>query len=509
MISSTEVSPENGATTGAGLLAVYGYDPLSRRTSITRGNGVNTGFGYDSDLRLSSLTHDAAGTAQDLSLGFTYTLASQLEQRTSSNSLYTWIPATTSKTYVPDALNRYTGVSDGVSNATFAYDDRGNLRSDGPRSFTYDVENHLLTETGGAGLTASYDPTGRLWQTISGTTTTQFLYAGDNLVAEYSTGGASGTVLRRYAHGPGTDEPIVWYEGSGLADRRWLLSDERGSIIAKADGTGVATAYTYGPYGEPSSWSVPRFAYTGQIALPEAKLYHYKARVYDPLLGRFLQTDPVGTKDDFNLYAYTGDDPINGSDPTGLENDPTSDNGNCGSRVGVDPGCTSVTFSDSRSNVEGHKKQPQAQTAQTQVQYPGLPVGVEPGHEEGAQNLGEEGSKLLVGGEVKAAATLVAGLKVLFRIGAKDIAKTGAKELLRDSTGKIHGTLPNAADLRSASPELIRHNVDELRGSILARQQELERLGEHASHRARIGEEESLLRSLEKRLEDMFGAKNE
>ena len=60
-------------------------------------------------------------------------------------------------------------------------------------------------------------------------------------------------------------------------------------MIAEAGG---ATALNrYGPCGEPATWTGGRVRYTGQIALPEAPLYHYKARVYDPVLGRFLQSD--------------------------------------------------------------------------------------------------------------------------------------------------------------------------------------------------------------------------
>ena len=290
------------------------YDAEGRRTKLQR-DRMASYWNYDGAGRLSSLAHYHTDTAGDVSFIYGYNPASQIVTSTRSNDLYAFTGLSTGDTHsTVNGLNQIAA----KGGTPFESDGNGNLRTDGEATYFLDAENRMIQVTGGKSANLSYDPLGRLSSVTANGGTTTFLYDGDQLVAEYFSSGGQ-VPDARYVQGPGVDEPLIWYAGSTLNDRRHLAADHQGSVIAVSDINGtLMAANRYDEYGlGQDSAPFGRFGYTGQAWLPEVKAYYYKARVYRPEDGRFYQVDPIGYGDQTNLYAYVGSDAVNAIDPSG------------------------------------------------------------------------------------------------------------------------------------------------------------------------------------------------
>jgi RHS repeat-associated protein len=323
---------------GGVTFAAYGYDNLGRRSSVSRSNGVATAYGYDPASRLTGLSHAFPSSSDNLTLTMAYNPAGQIVSRSMSNASYDFgSPSAGTTTYAVNGLNQ-TGVG-----YVFTHDAKGNLLGDGTRVWTYDQANRLRSSATDrtVNATLSYDALGRLGE-LTGTQGARYLYDG-NEIAGIVANGSTG-LTNRIVRGPWPDEAVAAVPPSGSPT--WLMADERGSTVALAVDTGaVAGTLAYDEYGIPRSGNAGRFQYTGQLWLPDAQVYHYKARAYHPGFGRFLQTDPIGYGAGMNLYAYVGGDPVNWTDPLGLQEvcivDDFADYGN-GPEAVTNSGCEPV-----------------------------------------------------------------------------------------------------------------------------------------------------------------------
>jgi RHS repeat-associated protein len=258
-----------------------------------------------------------------LILGVPATILNRRSVQTSSDNSWLAYPAAASTiSYTANALNQYSA----VGSVTPTYDGNGNLTYDGIFTYAYDAESRLTSIKQGATTIATYlyDAQGRRKSKAVGATTTVYTTDADNREV-LENDGTSGQVQQWYAYGSGIDEPLNQMALTS-STRMTFIPDIQGSVMATLDAaSGTLTKAAYLPFGEnPTNYS-GTFRYTSRRIDPEtggstaqpSGLYYYRARMYSPTWGRFLQADPMGYSTGVNLYTYTDNNPLNQTDPSG------------------------------------------------------------------------------------------------------------------------------------------------------------------------------------------------
>ena len=323
----------NQITTDLGNFT-FTYDANNRRTTRTLPNGTTSTYSYDDSSRITGINTTLNQTTID-SVSYTMDNVGNRTAKTQNATSYS---------YVYDNIYRLTQAtpSSGTQEA-YTYDQVGNRLTKAPDTppntnvttqYSYDDENRLtgvqITQNGNIKqLTFAYDPFGnRISKTIVqdaiGTDCTSpnvcprtinYVYDGKNIIMEYD---QSGNITAKYTHGPNIDEPLAVQQGTNTY---YYHADGLGSITALSNTSGnIVQTYSYDSFGNMTATGNIRqpFTYTAREYDYATGMYFYRARYYDPTVGRFVTKDPIGFKGGINVYAYVSNNPVNNNDPLGL-----------------------------------------------------------------------------------------------------------------------------------------------------------------------------------------------
>jgi RHS repeat-associated protein len=186
------------------------------------------------------------------------------------------------------------------------------MLSDGANTLSWNARNQVAMLNSAS---LQYDGFGRRTKNLQNT---WFLFDGANAAQELSGSSVTANLISG-----GIDEIFTRGDSTGTFTP---LQDALGSTIALVNASGgLVTQYAYDPFGNSTVTGASNsnaFQYTGRENEGNG-LYFYRARYYSPVLGRFVNQDPLGFAGSGpNFYEYVSDSPVNLRDPSGLCNDP-------------------------------------------------------------------------------------------------------------------------------------------------------------------------------------------
>ena len=314
---------------------VYSYDKASNPTKqqfLTRAGDPSSEYEYDSLYRLTYAFYFDASTN-----GTNEFLYDDVGNRT-----YHLDRSANSVTYQHSLVNEYTK----VSTTARGHDASGNLTDDGTYTYQWDYASRLtrIERNSDSGTVAvlDYDAIGRRvlkYDAVAGSTR-RFYYDAARCIEEYNSA-ATPARQRYFVHGATYVDELAYLnndvgENTGTF---YALHDQLLSVMGLVNTSGAAVErYKYDAYGavkfqdanfadlgtQTSAYGNP-LTFTGrrldQFDTRSLALMHYRARQYDPALGRFLSRDPLDYLDGMSLYEYALSDPTFYVDPSGLGTD--------------------------------------------------------------------------------------------------------------------------------------------------------------------------------------------